>query len=86
MVREGKGIIKILKTKIYTLQSVNGPLLELLKRNLCCRWDLVEIETMGIVLLLVCRRRELLFFVVQGGPPFGVDSMKVLSNHAGSVI
>lgn len=38
---------------------------------------------MGILLLLVRGCCELLLFVVEGGPPFGVNSMEVLSDHAG---
>lgn len=64
-----------------TFQSVDGPLLELLECYVCCWRDLIEVQTKGIVLLLVCGSRELLLFVVKGGSSFGVNPVHVLSNH-----
>lgn len=69
----------------YTSQSVNGPLLELLECNLL-RWrDVVEIQTVRIVLLLECGCSELLFLMVEVGPSLRVNPEKVTSNHDESV-
>lgn len=49
---------------IHTLQSIDGPLLKLLECDLRGRGDIVEIQTVRVVLLLVYWRCELLFLVV----------------------
>lgn len=67
--------------KEHTLQTVNSPLLKLLKGDLS-RWrGVVQIQTIRIVLLLVGRRGELPFLGVDCCPAFRIDSMSVLSDH-----
>ena len=64
-----------------TLESVNGPLLKLLESYLCSWRDLVEVQSVRVVLLLVRRRCELLLPVVDDIPSFWVNPVDILSNH-----
>lgn len=68
----------------HTSQSINGPLLKLLERDLGSGRHIVEIQTVGVVLLLVGGRGELLLFVVEHGAPLGVDAVRVLPDHGES--
>lgn len=49
---------------VVTSQPIDGPLLELLKFDLGGRGFLVETQSVRVVLLLVLRDRELLFFMI----------------------
>lgn len=69
------GIIRL------TFQPVNCPLLKLLERDFGSWRHIVEIETMGVVLLLIRGCRELLLFVVENRSSFRVNSLKILSYH-----
>lgn len=72
---------------IHTLQPVNSPLLELLKRYLC-RWrGLIEAQSVRIVLLFEGWSCELLLFVIQSSSSLGIYLVEILSNHfVGSAI
>lgn len=71
--------------KHHTLQSVNGPLFKLLKRDLR-RWrNVIEVQAMGIFLLFICRRSKLLLLVIEVRPSFGVNPMDRLSDHDGNI-
>jgi hypothetical protein len=67
--------------KSHTLQSINRPLFELLEGDLCGGRDVVEIQSIRVILLLVGWGCELLLLVVQSRPPLGVNTIGVLSNH-----
>lgn len=62
-------------------KSVDGPLLKLLKRNVCRGRVRVEIEAMRIVEVLVLGSSKLLLAIVDDISPLGVDSVKVLPQH-----
>ena len=64
-----------------TSQSINGPLLELLESNLCCWWGFVQVQTMGVLLLLVEWSSELLLLVINSAPPLWIEAAEVLSDH-----
>lgn len=70
----------------YTSESIYRPLLKLLQRNFRRRRDFVEIQTMRIFMLLVRGICKLLLLVVEACPPFGVEAINILSNHAVGVI
>lgn len=62
-------------------KSVDGPLLKLLKRNVCRGRVRVKVEAMRIVEILVLWCSKLLLAVVNDIPPLGVDSVEVLPQH-----
>lgn len=65
----------------HTLQPVNRPLFELFEGNLCCRGNIIEIQPVGVILLLEDWSCELLLLMIKIGPSLGIDPVKVLSNH-----
>lgn len=67
--------------KISTSKAVNSPLLELFKRDVRRGCIGVEIETMGILGILVLRRRELPLAMVEDVPPLRVDAIVTLAQH-----
>ena len=66
-----------------TPETVNGPLLELLKRDVCGGRRRVEIQTVRVVGGLVCRIGELLLAVVEDIAPLGIDAVEILTDHGG---
>ncbi len=64
-----------------TSQSIYGPLLELLKSDFSGGRDLIEVQSVGIFLLLVCWDCELLLLVIKCTPPLRVYTTVVLSDH-----
>lgn len=66
-----------------TSQSVNGPLLEFLELDLCGRRGFIEVETMSIFVVLVGGVFELLLLVIDSAPSLRIDSVVLLSDHAG---
>lgn len=64
-----------------TFQSVNRPLFKLFKCYLCSWRDLIEVQTVRIILLLVCRCSKLLLPVIEDSPLFGINSVDILPNH-----
>lgn len=66
---------------IRTFQSVNGPLFELLKRYLCSRRCVVEVQSIWVVLLLENRCRKLLLFRVKDSPSLGINLIELLADH-----
>lgn len=71
---------------MHTLQSVNSPLLELFEGDFRGRRYLINVQTVRIVLLLVCWSSELSFFRVNDSPSFGINAMSVLSNHGVGIV
>lgn len=63
-----------------TSEAVDCPLLELLEGDVCRGRRRVEVEPVGILLLLVTAVDELLFAVVDV-PPFWVYPVEILSEH-----
>ena len=69
------------RLRFHTLQPVNSPLLKLFESDFR-RWRrVVQVQAMRILLLLVDRRSELSFFMVDSRPAFRVNPIRVLSNH-----
>lgn len=66
-----------------TSEAVDCPLLELLEGDVCRGRRRVEVESVGILLLLVPAVDELLLAVVDM-PPFGVYPIEVLPEHVDS--
>lgn len=66
---------------MHTLQSINSPLLKLLEGDFRRRRRIVQVQTMRIVLLLVARRSELSFLMVDSCPAFGINPMRILPDH-----
>ena len=66
-----------------TSQAVDGPLLELLERDLSRRRDLVEAQAVRVVVRLEGRLGELLLPVVEGAAALGVDAVAVVGQHRG---
>jgi hypothetical protein len=66
---------------VHTFQSVNGPLLELFQGDLRGRRCFIDVQTVGIVLLLVCWGSKLPFLGVNNSSSFRIDPMGVLSYH-----
>lgn len=66
---------------IHTLESVDGPLFKLLKRDVCCWRGRVEVESVGILHFFVGWVCKLLLAVVGDGSPFAVVSVEVLTDH-----
>ena len=64
-----------------TSQSVDGPLLELLELDFGDGGGFVEIQSVGIGLLLVLGNSELLFFMIVNVPSLGLKSLSIRSNH-----
>lgn len=67
----------------HTLQSIDGPLLELLQRDLRGRRRVIDVHAMGIVLLFESCRGELSFLGVNDGPPLRINAINILSDHGG---
>ena len=78
MSRRSSGIPK---RKKGTSQAINGPLLEFLKRDICCGWGFVKVEAMLVFLLFVERGSELLLFVIDCGSPLGINTVEVRFDH-----
>lgn len=69
------------RLQLHTLQPVNSPLLKLFESDFR-RWRrVVQVQAMRILLLLVDRRSELSFFMVDSRPAFRVNPIRILSNH-----
>lgn len=66
-----------------TSETVDCPLLKLLEGDVCRGRRRVEVESVGILLLLVPAVDELLLAVVDM-PPFGVYPVEVLPEHVDS--
>ena len=64
-----------------TSQSVDRPLLKLLKRDFGGRGNLVNIQSVGVFLLFVRWGCELLFLVIESTPSLRINSSVVLPNH-----
>lgn len=64
-----------------TLQSVNSPLLELLEGDLCSWGDFVEVQSVGIILLLEDRGGKLFLLGVQSRPPLWINFAEILPDH-----
>ena len=64
-----------------TSQSVYGPLLKVFESDLCGWRDAVQIEPMGIFLLLVSRIGELSLSVADSVLSFGIDAISICSDH-----
>lgn len=62
-------------------QSIDGPLFELFKSDICRRRHDIEVQTVPVIKFLVCWRSELFLLVIDVGPPFGIDSREVLLDH-----
>jgi hypothetical protein len=71
---------------VHTLQSVNGPLLELLESDFRRRRYFINVQAVRIILLLVCWGGELSLFGVNNSPSFGINAMGVLSNHGVCIV
>lgn len=67
--------------EIRTLQSVNSPLFKLLKRYLCSRRCVVEVQSIWVVLLLENRCSKLLLFRVKDSPSLGINFIELLTDH-----
>lgn len=65
----------------HTLQSVNSPLLKLFEGDLRSGRYFVDVQTVRIVLLLVCCGSELSFLGINHSSAFRIDPISVLSNH-----
>lgn len=69
------------KQPSVTSKSINGPLLELLERNICCGRICVKVQAVGILRVLELGRCKLLLAVVDNVSPLGVDSVVVVAHH-----
>lgn len=69
------------KLLLVTSQSVNGPLLKLLERNVCCGRICVKVQAVGVLRVLELGRCKLLLAVVDNVSPLGVDSVVVVAHH-----
>lgn len=77
-------LVEVKGGSALTSQPVNGPLFELLKPDLGGWRDMVDVQSMGIVLFLVRRAGELLLLVIDGRPSFWIDPIRVVANHPSS--
>jgi hypothetical protein len=59
---------------MLTLQSVNGPCLKLIERDLGRGWQHIEVQPVLVVLLLKFGLRKLLALVVKIGASLGINS------------
>ena len=66
---------------IQTAQAINGPLFELLKRDLGSGRNLVEIESKAIIELFVGGVGELFLLVVERGASLWINASVLLTNH-----
>lgn len=66
-----------------TSQSIDCPLFELLKGDLCSGGYFIEVQSVGVFLLLVCWGRELLLLMIKCTPPLGIYTVVVLPYHFG---
>ena len=64
-----------------TSKSIDGPFFEVFKCDVGGWRDLVEVETVGILLFLVSRFGELLLLVGDYVPPLWVDAIELLLDH-----
>lgn len=69
-----------------TSQTVDGPLFELLERDICCGRARIEVQAVLALDILVGRDGELLFAVIEISPSFGAESVCVVPNHAAGVV
>lgn len=77
----GQFLVEVKGESALTSQPVNGPLLKLLKPDLGGWRDMVDVQSMGIVLFLVRGAGELLLLVIDGRPSLWIDSIRVVANH-----
>lgn len=64
-----------------TAKTIDGPLLELLERDLQCWRHLVEIEAVRVVDRSVSGLSELFPLVIEDRPPLGIDPGCFLPDH-----
>ncbi len=64
-----------------TSQSINGPLLKVFQSDLSSRRDMIEVQPVGIILLLVRRGSKLFLFVINRGPSLWIDPCRLIPNH-----
>jgi len=69
-----------------TFQPIDRPCLKLLQRNLCRRWQHIEIETVFVVLLLEFCFGELPLLVVEISAALGVNPGIVVADHGVAVV
>lgn len=68
-----------------TSQTINRPLFELLKCDLCGGRGFVEVKPVGILLLLIDRKGELFLLRIDSSPPFWVDTVELRFYHLNCV-
>lgn len=64
-----------------TFQSIDRPLLELLKCDFGRGWQYIEIETVLVIWLLKLCFGELFLFVTEIGTSFGLDPRVIVADH-----
>jgi len=69
-----------------TFQPIDRPCLKLLQRNLCRRWQHIEIEAVFVVLLLEFCFGKLPLLVVKISAALGVNSGIVVADHGVAIV
>ena len=69
---------------IYTPEPINCPLLEVLKRNFSYWGQIIEVQSVRIVLILVRSGSELFFLMIEGTSPLWIYAIVVLPYHSRS--
>ena len=74
-----------MKRRKHTSQTINSPLFKLLKRYVSRGRCDIKVQSMLVLQILVCGRRELFLAMVDIISTFGIDTGKVLSDHFGCI-
>lgn len=65
-----------------TPQSIDSPLFKVFESNFGCGRYVIDVQAVGIILLLMCWASELLLPVINGCPSLWIDTTGFVPDHA----